>query len=218
MIRLVNVSKRFHENGVETLVADGLNMTFPTGSSVALLGRNGAGKSTLLKMIAGTLRPNRGQILLDGSVSWPIGFVGSFHGELTGLQNSRFVARIYGVESDPLVDFVERFSGLGEHFRLPFRTYSQGMRARLAFSLSMGIAFDTYLIDEITAVGDAAFREKCEAVLAERLAGRSAVVVSHSLGFLRRVCQMGVVLDQGRAAWFDDIEDAIAAHQRLMAA
>ena len=216
MIRLVDVTKRFHANGVETIVADRLSMDFPAGMSVALLGRNGAGKSSLLKMIAGTLRPTEGRILVNGSVSWPIGFAGSFHGDLTGLQNTRFVARVYGVDSDRLVDFVHRFSELGDHFRVPFRTYSQGMRARLGFGLSMGIAFDTYLIDEITAVGDAAFREKCEAALSERLEGRSAIVVSHSLGLLRRVCQAGVVMEHGRGMWFDNIDDAIAAHQASM--
>lgn len=218
MIRLINVSKRFFANGVETTVADRLSMVFPTGTSVALLGRNGAGKSSLLKMIAGTLRPTEGQIETDGSVSWPVGFAGSFHGDLTGAQNTRFVARIHGIDSDALVEFVHHFSGLGDHFRVPFRTYSQGMRARLGFALSMGIAFDTYLIDEIAAVGDAVFREKCEATLADRLDGRSAIVVSHSPGFLKRVCQAGVVMDRGRATWFDTIDDALAAHHAILKA
>lgn len=218
MIRLIGVSKRFHTNGVETVVADRIDMAFPTGATVALLGRNGAGKSSLLKMISGTMRPTEGRIEVTGSVSWPVGFAGSFHGDLTGLQNARFVARIYGVDSGRLEDFVRDFSGLGDAFNLPFRTYSQGMRARLGFALSMGIGFDTYLVDEITAVGDAAFREACEAALAERLSHRGAVIVSHSLGFLRRVCDAGVVIEAGRAKWHDDIDAAIEAHRALMSA
>ncbi|MEM7719923.1 MAG: ATP-binding cassette domain-containing protein, partial [Pseudomonadota bacterium] len=176
MIRLHNVSKRFQTHGVQKVVADRLSMTFPKGSAVALLGRNGAGKSSLLKMIAGTMQPDRGQIEIAGTVSWPVGLSQSFHVDLTGLQNTRFVARIYGVDSDRLEEFVLSFSELGDHFFLPFRTYSQGMRARLGFALSMGIGFDTYLIDEVTAVGDAAFRETCEAALTARLTTRGAVI------------------------------------------
>jgi capsular polysaccharide transport system ATP-binding protein len=217
MIRFQNVSKRFHAGGVETVVADGISMTFPRGAAVALLGRNGAGKSTLLRMVAGTLKPDSGRIECSGSISWPVGLSQSFHPDLTGLQNTRFVARIYGVDSDRLEEFVRDFSGLGDHFGLPFRTYSQGMRARLGFGLSMGIGFDTYLIDEVTAVGDMAFRAACEAALSERLSDRGAVVVSHSFDFLRRVCTAGVVLEHGRATWFDDINAAIEAHQAVMA-
>ena len=216
MIRLIDVTKRFHAGGVETLVADRISMVFPAGRSVALLGRNGAGKSSLLKMIAGTMKPTRGEIEVSGSVSWPVGFAGSLHGDLTGIQNTRFVARIYGIDSDDLVSFVDDFAELGAHFRLPVRSYSQGMRARIGFALSMGIGFDTYLIDEVTAVGDAAFRAKCEAALTERLEGRGAVVVSHSLGFLKRVCMAGVVIEAGRATWFDDVGAAIRAHRAML--
>ena len=206
----------FLQRGVETRVADAINLTFPTGKIVGLLGRNGAGKSSLLQMIAGTMRPTSGEVLVNGRVSWPVGFAGGFHGDLTGLQNTRFVARIYGVDSDQLADFVEGYSELGAHFRQPVRSYSQGMRARLGFAISMGIAFDVYLIDEVTAVGDAAFREKCEAALSDRLAGRSAVVVSHSLGFLKRVCDAAVVMEDGQAAWFDDVGGAIRRHRQIM--
>ncbi len=170
-----------------------------------------------MKIVAGTLRPDTGAVDVTGSVSWPVGLSRSFHADLTGLQNTRFVARIYGVDGDRLEAFVRDFSGLGDHFNLPFRTYSQGMRARLGFGLSMGIGFDTYLIDEITAVGDAKFRATCEAALVDRLSGRGAVIVSHSLGFLRRVCDAGVVIENGRTAWYDDIEAALVAHQALMA-
>ncbi|MCV6594285.1 MAG: ABC transporter ATP-binding protein [Silicimonas sp.] len=216
MIALRHVSKSFYADGVETKVADDISLQLPQGKVVGLMGRNGAGKSTLLQMIAGLLRPSAGEISVRGQVSWPVGFAGGFHGDLTGLQNTRFVARVYGIDSDELVDFVEEYAELGRHFRLPLRGYSQGMRARLGFALSMGIAFDVYLIDEVTAVGDAAFRAKCEAALAERLKHRSALVVSHSLGFLRRVCDAGVVLEGGRVTWHDEIGEAIDKHRAIL--
>ena len=161
MIRLIELTKCFYNAGVETCVADAINLTFPTGKIVGLLGRNGAGKSSLLQMIAGTMRPTSGEVLVNGRVSWPVGFAGGFHGDLTGLQNTRFVARIYGVDSDQLADFVEAYSELGAHFRQPVRSYSQGMRARLGFAISMGIAFDVYLIDEVTAVRSASPPSHC---------------------------------------------------------
>ena len=157
MIRLENLTKIYRLNGRKTVVADRLNAFFPTGASVGLLGRNGAGKSTLLKMIAGTVSPTSGRVLSDGTISWPVGFAGSFHAELTGAQNVRFVARIYGVDTDELVDYVADFAELGVHYHQPFSSYSSGMRSRLAMGTSMGIHFDTYLVDEVTSVGDADF-------------------------------------------------------------
>ena len=216
MIRLINITKTFHSAGVTKTVARGLNLTFPSGRSVALMGRNGAGKSSLLKLIAGTMRPSAGRVDVTGSVSWPVGFAGSFHGDLSGLQNTRFVARVYGVDTDQLVDFVRDTSELGDHFFLPFRTYSQGMRARLGFSMSMGIDFDTYLIDEITSVGDEAFRQKSEAMLRARLATRGAVVVSHSAPMLKRMCDAAVVIEDGEATWFDSVEHALRRHRANM--
>ncbi|MEC8796783.1 MAG: ATP-binding cassette domain-containing protein, partial [Pseudomonadota bacterium] len=154
MIRLHNLSKSYLVNGVRTVVADGLNATFETRGATALLGRNGAGKSSLLRMIAGTMDPDDGQIVKTGRVSWPVGFAGSFHGDLSGAQNARFIARVQGVDTDEMLDAVARFTGLGAHFHTPVKTYSAGMRARLAFAVSMAIPFDTYLVDEVTSVGD----------------------------------------------------------------
>ena len=216
MIRLVDVTKTFRADGVSKTVAREISLTMPGGAAVALIGRNGAGKSSLLSMIAGTMRPTSGRIEVDGSVSWPVGFAGSFHGDLSGMQNTRFVARIYGIDTDQLVGFVYEVSELGDHFFLPFRTYSQGMRARLGFAMSMGIDFDTYLIDEVTSVGDEAFRAKSEILLRDRLKTRGAIVVSHSAPMLKRMCSAAVVIENGEATWFDTVEAGLRQHRRNM--
>ncbi|MBC9245517.1 ABC transporter ATP-binding protein [Paracoccus sp. 11-3] len=212
MIRLQNLNKSYKLNGRTKVVARNINAVFPTGISVALLGRNGAGKSSMLRMISGAMLPTSGRILSTGTISWPVGFSGSFNGQLTGEQNCRFVARVYGVDTDEMRDFVEDFAELGQHFYLPFRTYSSGMKARLAFGVSMAVPFDTYLVDEVSAVGDAAFKEKSNRVFAERMSAAGAIVVSHSMVMLRRTCQAGAVLENGTLSYFHDIEDAIDAH------
>lgn len=216
MIELRHVRKRYRVNGTEKIVARDLNIVFPSGESIGLLGRNGAGKSTLLGMIAGTVAPDSGKITSDGTISWPVGFGGSFHAEMTGAQNAKFVARIYGADTDELLEFVAEFAGLGQHFHLPVRTYSAGMRARLAFGVSMALPFDTYLIDEVTATGDAAFTAKSSTILKERLAGASAVIVSHSMDMLRNLCTAGAVLDDGRIFYYARIQKAIEHHELLM--
>ena len=216
MIELHNVTKTYALNGVRKRVAHDISFAFPRGESVALLGRNGAGKSTMLRMIAGVLSPDQGQIIRHGSVSWPVGFAGSFHGDLTGAQNTRFVGRTYGVDGDALIDFARDFARLGAHFHLPVRSYSSGMRARLTFGASMGIRFDTYLVDEVTAVGDAKFREKSRAVFAERMRQSGAIMVNHSMPQLRQYCESGLVLEQGKVFFFEDLDEAIALHEKLM--
>lgn len=218
MIRFQNLTKSYWINGYRQVVIDNLDATLPTGRSLALLGRNGAGKSTLLQLIAGTIRPDSGEVLSDGTISWPVGFGGSFHLDLTGAQNVRFIARIYGVDTGELADFVQNFAELGKHFHMPVRSYSAGMRSRLAFGTSMGIRFDTYLVDEVTAVGDAQFRRKSRAVFMERMKSSSAIVVSHEMAQIRQLCDSGIVLENGRVSYFDDVEDAITLHQELMAA
>ncbi|MFC0201910.1 ABC transporter ATP-binding protein [Paracoccus rhizosphaerae] len=216
MIHLQNLSKTYTLNGKHKVVADDITATFPSGVSVALLGRNGAGKSSLLRMISGAMLPSSGKILSTGTISWPVGFAGSFSGELTGEQNCRFVARIYGVNTDELLYFVEDFAELGDHFRLPIRTYSSGMRSRLAFGLSMAVPFDTYLVDEVSAVGDAAFRAKSNRVFNQRMSTSGAIVVAHSMPLLRQICHMGAVLERGKLTFFDNVEDAIQMHMANM--
>lgn len=212
MIMLQNLSKSFMLNGKRYVVLDNQSMVFPSGVSVALLGRNGAGKSTLLAIISGIQEPSSGHIVSEGTISWPVGFKGSFHRDLTGMQNVRFVARVYGVDTDMLCDFVRGFAELGAHYDMPFRTYSSGMRSRLSFGLSMGIRFDTYLVDEVTSVGDAIFKTKSSNLFKERMKKSGAIVVSHSMAKMRQLCTSGVVLENGQLTWFDDIDDAIKCH------
>ncbi len=216
MIRLESLCKSYFVNGHVKNIADNISAVFPDKTSVALLGRNGAGKSSLLRMIAGTMEPDSGRVVTDGHISWPVGFSGSSHKNLTGLQNTRFVARIYGIDSDQLVESVLEFSELGQHFFLPVRSYSSGMSSRLAFALSMGLKFDTYLIDEVTSVGDAAFKEKSERVLLERLQESSAIVVSHSMSLVKRICTQGVVIENGKLNYYEDINEAVHRHLENM--
>lgn len=217
VIRFENLTKSFRIKGERKLVIDNLNLTLPTGKSLALLGRNGAGKSTLLEIIAGVMNPDSGRVVSDGTMSWPVGFGGSFHGELTGAQNIRFIARVYGVDTAELMDFVEDFAELGRSFHMPVRSYSSGMRSRLTFGASMGIHFDTYLVDEVTAVGDAQFKRKSRAVFAERMKYSSAIMVSHSMNQIREFCDAGIVLENGQMQYFDDLEEAIETHEAILA-
>ena len=169
-----------------------------------------------MQMIAGSVQPDSGQIQIEGSVSWPVGFQGSFHRDLTGAQNAKFLARVYGVDTEELLDFVADFAELGAHFYQPVRTYSSGMRSRLGFACSMGIHFDTYLVDEVTAVGDSSFREKSEALFLDRLKHSGALFVSHTMGDVRRVCDAGVVLEGGNLHYYGSVEKAIDRHERNM--
>lgn len=216
MIRFENVTKTFVMDGKRKTVMENVSMTFPDGRSVGLLGRNGAGKSTLLQMIAGTVPPTSGKIVTTGRISFPVGFAGSFHGELSGAQNCRFVARIYGVDTDELIDFVQDFAGLGVHFHLPLKTYSSGMKSRLAFGTSMGIAFDTYLVDEVTAVGDASFKSRSDALFKQRMRNAGSVVVSHSMNQIRQLCDAVVILEDGHLVFHDDVDRGIREHEQNM--
>ena len=216
MIRFENLTKGFEVNGQRKLVIDDLTLTIETGRSLALLGRNGAGKSTLMSIIAGNMRPDAGQVVSDGTISWPIGQTGSVHPQMTGAQNVRFLARVYGVDTTELTAFVEDFAQLGDHFHMPVRTYSAGMRARLSFGLSMGIKFDIYLIDEVTSAGDAAFRARSAALFHERMASSDAIMVNHNLAELREFCSAALLLEHGKLSYFEDLDEAIELHKRSL--
>jgi capsular polysaccharide transport system ATP-binding protein len=216
MIILEKASKTVYFKGVPKPIIKDVSFVIPRGKSVGLLGRNGAGKSTLLRLIAGTIELDSGRIVRQGKISWPLGFQGSFQGNLSGEQNVRFVARIYGVDTDELVQYVASFAELGVFLKAPVKTYSSGMKARLAFGISMGISFDYYLVDEITAVGDSNFKKKSQAVFKERLSNSDVIMVSHSSSTLRDFCQAGIVLEGGSLVYYDDLEAAIAAHETNM--
>ena len=199
MIRLDCVSKTFRRNGLRRQILRDVSFILPPARGLALIGRNGAGKSTLLRLIAGTLAPDTGRVTTNETISWPMGFSGGFHPALTGAQNARFVARLYGRDPPALVEFVAGFAELGRALRQPVETYSSGMKARLAFAVSIGLDFDCYLVDEIIGVGDAAFRDKCRAAFHERLAHARLIMVSHNPQALQQFCSAGLVIEAGRA-------------------
>ena len=216
MIRFEHLTKSYPTPWGRKVVIDDLSLELPSGKALGLLGRNGAGKSTLMQIVAGTLPPDSGRVISDGTISWPIGLGGALHPDMTGAQNVRFIARIYGIDSDSLCAFVRDFAELGAHFHMPLRSYSSGMRSRLAFGASMGIPFDTYLVDEVTSVGDASFRAKSKAIFRERMKTSGAIMVSHNMKELQEFCDAGLVLENGRMYYFEDLQEAIALHQAIM--
>ena len=195
----------------------GVSLEAYAGQSTALLGRNGAGKSTTMRILAGTEEPTKGKVYRGRRVSWPLGFAGGFHPKMTGRDNVMFVARIYGEDPRKVLDFVEDFSELGSYLEQPIYTYSSGMGARLAFGMSMAIPFETYLIDELTSVGDARFSKRCDEVFSARRKNADIIMISHSMEQLREWCTQGIVLLNGRAIVYEDINDAIEVYRRLNA-
>lgn len=213
MIRLENVSKAYRTKAGDHVVLDHISCELPPGENIGILGGNGAGKSTLLRILSGIEAPDAGRIERRGTVSWPIGFSGGFNGSLTGEENARFVARIYGRNVDEVVDFARSFASISEYFFMPVRTYSSGMRARLAFGLSMAIDFDYYLVDEVTAVGDKEFQERSRAAFQERSRRASVIIVSHNMRTIRDYCSRAAVLKRGILRLYDNLDDAQAAYE-----
>ncbi|WP_438956831.1 ABC transporter ATP-binding protein [Cognatiyoonia sp.] len=215
MILLENLRKSFPTRGGRHVIFDHVNAVFPTGESVGLLGRNGAGKSTLLDLIAGVEEIDRGRILTDGNISYPVGFSGGFHGMMTGIQAARFVARVYGADTDEIIRFVEDFSELGSQLRQPLHTFSSGQKSRLSLAVSMAIPFDIYLVDEIGAVGDENFKMKSRALIYDRMENADIVMVDHGMKKIRFFCSMGAVIHEERLHIFDDIEEAISFYGHI---
>lgn len=213
MITLDNVSKVYGTRQGPRTVLDGLNLRIAKGEKVGILGRNGAGKSTLIRLISGVELPTHGHIHRGISVSWPLAFGGAFQGSLTGLDNVRFICRVYDAPIAPAIEFVEDFSELGTYLREPVKKYSSGMRARLAFAISMAVEFDCFLIDEIVAVGDSRFHEKCHIELFEKRKDRAMIIVSHNAEYIREHCQHAAVLVAGKLHSFDQVEDALSYYQ-----
>jgi capsular polysaccharide transport system ATP-binding protein len=213
MILLDHVCKSYRTPQGRRVVLDDVSVAIPHGRSLAVLGGNGAGKSTLIRLIAGTEPPDSGRILRGGRrLSFPLGFGGTLHPKLSGRENVVFLARLYGIDTDEAAAFVEAFAELGAYFRMPVETYSAGMRARLAFGACLAIPFDVYLIDEVTSVGDARFRDRCLAAFQARMDHADVIMVTHDFPTMRAYCDAGAVLANGRLILFDHLEDAIACH------
>ncbi|QQC67564.1 ABC transporter ATP-binding protein [Paraburkholderia ginsengisoli] len=216
MISLTNIHKTYQTRSGPREVLKALNLKVGRGQKVGVLGRNGAGKSTLIRLISGAELPTRGHVHRGMSISWPLAFGGAFQGSLTGLDNLRFVCRIYGAPIAPAIPFVEAFSELGPYLREPVKKYSSGMRARLAFAISMAVEFDCFLIDEIVAVGDKRFHEKCHYELFDKRKDRAMIIVSHDPGYIREHCDSAAVLSNGELTSYENVDDAYHAYNAMM--
>jgi len=215
MIRLENVTKRYKTGAGINTILNNVSLTFPKGHSVGILGGNGAGKSTLIRIIGNAEPPDSGRIIRHGRVSWPLGFTGGFQSNMTARENARFVARIYGESIDYIESFTEEFSELGNYFDVPLRSYSAGMRARFAFSVSLACDFDYYLVDEALETGDARYREKFRRAFEERRENASVILVSHNEQTIRRNCDMAAILHDGRIDMYDDLKEAMHSYKLL---
>ena len=215
MIFLRDVVKTYPTRQGDVTVLDHVNLTVKPGERVGVLGRNGSGKSTMIRLISGAERPTSGSIIRNMSVSWPLAFGGAFQGTLTGLDNLRFICRVYGTSADDKIAYVEEFSELGKYLREPVKHYSSGMRARLAFAISMVIEFDCFLIDEIVAVGDARFHEKCRVELFEKRSDRAMIIVSHDPVFVRDHCDHAAVLLDAHLSSFDSVDEAFSFYTEM---
>jgi capsular polysaccharide transport system ATP-binding protein len=219
MIELRQVTKAYPvKHGLRYVLRD-VSLLLPDRANIAILGPNGAGKSTFLRMIGGAETPDRGTIITNCDISWPLGISTGFQGSLTGRQNVMFVCRINGLsplEIKTVIQQVTDFAEIGEYFDMPVSTYSSGMRARLGFGLSMAFDFDIYLIDELTSVGDAMFRQKAKAAF-ERIKKRASLIfVSHNLKTLKKSCESALFLRDGKADFYPMIDDGIAAYQEFI--
>ena len=215
MIHIRQLHKAYEVHGKTQVVLDGIDLDVKPGQKLAILGRNGAGKSTLIRLIGQVEVPTRGSVEHHMRVSWPLGFTGAFQGSLTGMDNMRFLSRIYRVDFSRMRRFVDDFAELGEHLYKPVKNYSSGMRARLAFALSIAIDFDCYLIDEIILVGDFRFYERCREQLFNKNAGRALVIASHDAGLLTEVCDSAILLRNGRASFYHNVAEAAADYRAL---
>jgi capsular polysaccharide transport system ATP-binding protein len=215
MIRASGIVKDYPAHGGPRRVLDGVSFSVLPGERLAVLGRNGAGKSTLVRIVGGLEHPSAGHVERSMSLSWPLGFHGGFQGSLTGIDNIKFIARIYNKNFQEILDYVDFFSELGSFLRQPVKTYSSGMRARLAFGLSLAIDFDCYLVDEVIFVGDQRFHAKCREYLFERNQGRAMIIVSHDRSIITEYCNQALVLHRGRGKLFDSIETALDIYAAL---
>jgi len=214
-IALNNIVKEYHTAVGVRRVLDGISFDIAQGEKIAVLGKNGAGKSTLVKIIGGVENATSGTVSRDLFMSWPIAFAGGFEASMSGFDNIRFIARIYGVPLQDAVAFIDDFAELGRLLYLPVRTYSSGMRARLAFGLTLAVNFECFLIDEVISVGDARFQQKCFDELFVKRRHCSMILVSHDAEIIKQYCKKALVLKSGRGRVIDDLEFALQIYHTL---
>jgi lipopolysaccharide transport system ATP-binding protein len=187
------------------------------GDRLGILGGNGAGKSTLMKLCSGLLQPDCGSVKRMGTIDQMIEITSGFHPLMSGFDNARFRARLKGIsakEFDDLLPDLVKFTELDGFIHSPVRNYSSGMKARLGFAVATLRKPDILIIDEALAVGDLNFRLKCYEFIAEYLQDTALLFVSHSLGHVKRFCNIGMVLEGGRATFFGGVQDAIEVYQK----
>ncbi|MDN7142947.1 ABC transporter ATP-binding protein [Pseudomonas sp. JQ170] len=215
MFELKNVTKSYLTPKGRRFVFRNLSLAIPPGKNIGLIGRNGAGKSTLMRLLGGADIPDSGSIVTDRSISWPVGLTGGFQGSMTGRDNIKFVCRVYGAEGDAMrekVRYVQEFAEIGDWIDEPIKTYSSGMRSRVAFGLSMAFDFDYYLIDEVMSVGDAQFKRKCDEVFKEKLQKSNVVLVSHSMPEIEKLCDIVLLVRDGGIQVYEDVAEGIKAY------
>lgn len=215
MIRLLSVTKSYRTNRGRKYVFRDLTVDIPANKNVAIIGKNGAGKSTLMRLLGGQDAPDSGRIITDKTISWPVGLSGGFQGSLTGRQNVKFVARVHGAVGDRMTEvvrYVQEFADIGEYFDQPVNTYSSGMRGRVAFGLSFAFDFDYYLVDEAMSVGDAHFKRKAAEAFNSRIGQAHLLLVTHGMSQVRTMCDMVLLLKDGKLVAYDDVEEGIAAY------
>jgi capsular polysaccharide transport system ATP-binding protein len=215
MIEFRNVNKTYDMAGGKNIILNNVSFKFPDKKNIGVLGINGAGKSTLLRLIAGSEYPDSGKIIRKGKYSWPLGFSGSFHGAMTGIENLRFACRIYDADIKYVTEYVKDFSELGDYIFEPIRTYSSGMRSRLAFALSMAIDFEVYLVDEIMGVGDQGFQKKCRNAFEAKREHSSLIMVSHSMKTIRDYSDVAILLTGKDLEIHEDVNEAIDQYNVL---
>jgi capsular polysaccharide transport system ATP-binding protein len=214
-ISLTNITKDYHTQLGVRRVLDDVSFEIKKGEKIAVLGRNGAGKSTLVKIIGGVERPTSGIVRRDMTMSWPLTFGGGFEPSMSGMDNIRFIARVYNAPLERTIEFCDDFAELGKLLLLPVRTYSAGMRARLAFALTLSIDFDCMLVDEVISVGDQRFHAKCYDELFVKRKHCAMILVSHDVSIVKEFCNKALLLKDGRGRVFEDIDLAMEIYSTL---